>query len=62
MDYQRKVTHDIKGLTDHELSAIQAGLMLLEQGAKANGSSGFPEYKKTATTILRNLTPVQTVA
>lgn len=60
MDYQRKVSHEIKDLTDHELSAIQAGLMLLEKGANVNGTGGFPEYKKTATTMLRNLSPAQT--
>lgn len=52
MDCAKHVTYSITDLTEHEMSAIQAGLVLLANGAKEKDGKSYPEYKRTAGTML----------
>lgn len=54
MDYAKRVSHDLTELTDHEMDAIQVGLILLANSATA-GSISYPEYKKTGARLLGKL-------
>lgn len=51
METTTTITHNLKDLTDHEMSAIQAGLILLANSAAA-GNIQYPEYKRTAGKML----------
>lgn len=59
MDYAKNVTFDLTNLSEHELSTIQAGLVLLGNGAKQDDGHSYPEYKKTAGVLLGRINPPQ---
>lgn len=59
MDYRKVTTHDITDLSDHEVSAIQAGLVLLANGATQGNGTSYPEFRKTAGSLLGKLNPPQ---
>lgn len=56
MEYKKITKHNLV-LDDHELSVVQAGLMLLQDGAPLRNGTRFSEYKQTATTMLNVTTP-----
>ncbi len=54
MKYQKVIEHNITGLTDRELSAIQAGLIMIANGQKGGS---YPEYKSVAADLLSTILP-----
>lgn len=54
MRQEKIVEFNIIGLTEHEMSAIQAGLTLLANSGRA-GTLSYPEYKETAPGMLAKL-------
>lgn len=55
MDCVKLTTYSITDLTEHEMSAIEAGLILLANGAEKPDGSHYPEYKRTAGSMLGKL-------
>lgn len=52
MDYSKTVRYSLTDMSEHEASAVQAGLILLANGAKQDDGASYPEYKKTAAGLL----------
>ena len=59
MEYSERQTFNLTNLNHREMSVIQAGLVLLANGATYGSGNGYAEYRKDAAGMLKAVNPPQ---